>query len=118
MISLFFFEFWYILGSLYASHPTFMIASQSTDLLDKIFELDDVELKIQLMDVFLCFLNAEETRIQKRAEGNKRKKNADQTCWQLYLFIYLFIVSGDSLYTKTIDVETLLGNTEEFAELG
>ncbi|CAO3591554.1 unnamed protein product [Absidia cylindrospora] len=83
------------LGSLYASHPTFMITPQSTDLLDNIFELDDVELKIKLMDVFLCFLNAEETRIQRRAEA-----------------------CGDSLYSKTIDVETLLGNTEEFAELG
>ncbi|KAI8340910.1 sister chromatid cohesion C-terminus-domain-containing protein [Chlamydoabsidia padenii] len=83
------------LGSLYASHPMFMITPQSTDLLDTIFRLDDVEMKITLMHVLQDFLDTEETRIQKRAEA-----------------------SGDSLYNKVIDVETLLGNTEEFAELG
>ncbi|SAM09423.1 hypothetical protein [Absidia glauca] len=83
------------LGSLYASYPTFMITTQSTNLLDTIFSLGDVEMKIALMHVFQGFLDTEETRIQKRAE-----------------------VSGDSLYNKVIDVETLLGNTEEFAELG
>lgn len=36
----------------------------------------------------------------------------------LYSFGMDFAVSGDSLYNKVIDVETLLGNTEEFAELG
>ncbi|KAI8093004.1 sister chromatid cohesion C-terminus-domain-containing protein [Halteromyces radiatus] len=83
------------LGSLYSSHPTFMMTSQSTDLLDSIFVQDDIDMKVQILNVFQGFLTTEETRMQKRSEA-----------------------SGATLYNKVIDVETLLGNTEEFAELG
>jgi hypothetical protein len=48
-----------------------MITTQSTNLLDTIFSLGDVEMKIALMHVFQGFLDTEETRIQKRAEGKE-----------------------------------------------
>ncbi|KAI9481206.1 MAG: sister chromatid cohesion C-terminus-domain-containing protein [Benjaminiella poitrasii] len=84
------------LGYFYASHPTFMISLTSTTLMDKIFEDSSTnELKIQLMRVFQEFLSVEEKRIGKRER-----------------------IAGDSLYTKDIDIDTLLGNTEEHAELG
>ncbi|KAI7900013.1 sister chromatid cohesion C-terminus-domain-containing protein [Cokeromyces recurvatus] len=84
------------LGYFYASHPTFMISPTSTNLMDKIFEEGSSnELKIQLMRVFQEFLSAEEKRLGKREQ-----------------------IAGESLYTKDIDIDTLLGNTEEYAELG
>jgi hypothetical protein len=83
------------LGYFFASHPTFMISSTSTELMDKIFDQGTIELKTQLMRVFQEFLSAEEKRIGKREETD-----------------------GESLYNKTIDIDTLLGNTEEYAELG
>ncbi|KAI8369991.1 sister chromatid cohesion C-terminus-domain-containing protein [Blakeslea trispora] len=83
------------LGYFYASHPTFMISDESTRLMDTVFDQGTTSLKKQLMLVFQEFLMAEEKRI------GKREKEA-----------------GMSLWTKQIDVDTLLGNTEEYAELG
>lgn len=83
------------LGYFFASYPTFMISPESTNLMDKIFDEGSIELQIRLMLVFQEFLSAEEKRIGKRE-----------------------LAAGDSLYTKTIDIDTLLGNTEEYAELG
>ncbi|KAI8375292.1 sister chromatid cohesion C-terminus-domain-containing protein [Choanephora cucurbitarum] len=83
------------LGYFYASHPTFMISEESTLLMDTVFDQGTTSLKKQLMLVFQEFLMAEEKRI------GKREKEA-----------------GTSLWTKQIDVDTLLGNTEEYAELG
>lgn len=83
------------LGYFFASHPTYMISATSTALMDKIFDQGTIELKTQLMRVYQEFLSAEEKRIDKR-EGS----------------------SGSVMYTKDIDINTLLGNTEEYAELG
>ncbi|KAK4509350.1 uncharacterized protein ATC70_007701 [Mucor velutinosus] len=83
------------LGYFFASHPTYMISATSTELMDKIFEEGTIELKMQLMRVYQEFLSAEEKRIDKR-EGS----------------------TGSVIYTKDIDINTLLGNTEEYAELG
>ncbi|RCI02117.1 Sister chromatid cohesion protein 2 [Rhizopus stolonifer] len=83
------------LGYFYASHPTFMISDESTRLMDKIFNEGTTKIKTQLMMVFQEFLMAEEKRIGKREQE-----------------------AGSSLFTKDIDVDTLLGNTEEYAELG
>ncbi|KAG2212612.1 hypothetical protein INT47_000588 [Mucor saturninus] len=83
------------LGYFFASHPTFMISQSSTALMDKIFEEGTPQLKTQLMRVFQEFLGAEEKRIERRDE-----------------------VAGESTIVETIDVDTLLGNTEEYAELG
>ncbi|CAO3608692.1 unnamed protein product [Cunninghamella echinulata] len=83
------------LGCLYNAHPKYIISSTSVELLDSIFEDDNTDMKTQLMIVFKNFLDTEEIRIQKKAD-----------------------VAGDTLKTKVIDVETLMGNTEEFAELG
>ncbi|KAL9552609.1 hypothetical protein MBANPS3_003692 [Mucor bainieri] len=86
------------LGYFFASHPTYMISAASTTLMDKIFEEGTIELKTQLMRVYQEFLSAEEKRIDKR-EGSSS-------------------TSGTAMYTKDIDVNTLLGDTEEYAELG
>ncbi|OAD68960.1 hypothetical protein PHYBLDRAFT_172796 [Phycomyces blakesleeanus NRRL 1555(-)] len=83
------------LGHLYAAHPTFVIEKTSTELMDKLFESGSEPMKVQLLRVFVEFLAAEENRIEKQEE-----------------------VAGQSLHTKLIDVETLMGNTEEFSELG
>ncbi|KAI7871034.1 sister chromatid cohesion C-terminus-domain-containing protein [Spinellus fusiger] len=83
------------LGYLYAAHPTFMIKKQSIQLMNELFECDSIAMKVQLMRVFLEFLSAEEKRLDKQERD-----------------------AGTSLYTKIIDIETLLGNTEEFSELG
>ncbi|CAO3607925.1 unnamed protein product [Cunninghamella blakesleeana] len=83
------------LGCLYNSHPKYIILSPSVELLDSIFEKDNTDMKTQLMVVFKKFLDSEELRIQKKAED-----------------------AGETLKQKVIDVETLMGNTEEFAELG
>lgn len=84
------------LGYFFASHPTYMISATSTALMDKIFEEGTIELKTQLMRVYQEFLYAEEKRIDKR-EG---------------------ATTGSVMYTKDIDINTLLGDTEEYAELG
>ena len=83
------------LGYFFSSYPIFMIADTSTRLMDKIFDQGTNDMKIQLMRVFQEFLAAEEKRISKKEEN-----------------------AGGPLYTKIIDVNTLLGNTEEYAELG
>lgn len=84
------------LGYFFASHPTYMISATSTALMDKIFEEGTIELKAQLMRVYQEFLSAEEKRIDKREDT----------------------ANASEMYTKQIDVDTLLGNTEEYAELG
>ncbi|GAN03777.1 hypothetical protein MAM1_0047d03232 [Mucor ambiguus] len=84
------------LGYFFASHPTYMISAASTTLMDKIFEQGTIELKTQLMRVYQEFLSAEEKRIDRR-EGSS---------------------TGSAMYTKNIDINTLLGDTEEYAELG
>lgn len=83
------------LGYFFASYPTFMITPESTNLMDKIFDEGSPELQIRLMLVFQEFLSAEEKRIGKRE-----------------------VADGESLNTKVIDVDTLIGNTSEYAELG
>lgn len=83
------------LGHFFASHPTFMISNTSTELMDKIFDEGTIELKTQLMRVFQEFLSAEEKRIGKQEETN-----------------------ATVLQYRSIDIDTLLGNTEEYAELG
>lgn len=83
------------LGYFFASYPTFMISATSTALMDKIFEEGTPQLKTQLMRVFQEFLAAEEKRIDRRDE-----------------------IAGEASYVENIDVDTLLGNTEEYAELG
>ncbi|KAG0172225.1 Sister chromatid cohesion protein 2 [Apophysomyces sp. BC1015] len=83
------------LGYLFATYPTLMILETNTSLLDHIFQMDTETMKTQLMKVFKGFLAAEETRLGKQEK-----------------------VAGSSLYEKVIDIDTLLGNTEEFAELG
>ncbi|KAI9021519.1 sister chromatid cohesion C-terminus-domain-containing protein [Phycomyces nitens] len=83
------------LGHFYAAYPTFVIDKTSTELMDRLFENGPEAMKIQLLHVFVEFLAAEENRIEKQEE-----------------------VAGQSLHTKLIDVETLMGNTEEFSELG
>lgn len=85
------------LGYFFASYPTFMISETSTTLMDKIFEQGTFQLKTQLVRVFQEFLGAEEKRIEKK----------EQTA-----------VASNLLFTKEIDVDTLLGNTAEYAELG
>jgi hypothetical protein len=83
------------LGYFFASAPTYMVSSTNIALIDEIFQVGSIQLKIQLMHVFQEFLAAEEVRIDKRKERD-----------------------GNALYTKIIDVDTLLGNTAEHAELG
>ncbi|KAI8082026.1 sister chromatid cohesion C-terminus-domain-containing protein [Thamnidium elegans] len=83
------------LGYFFASYPTFMISKTSLVLMDKIFKEGTNELQTQLMCVFQEFLAAEEKRIDRREE-----------------------LSGGSVDFKDIDVDILLGNTEECAELG
>ncbi|KAI8991309.1 sister chromatid cohesion C-terminus-domain-containing protein [Mycotypha africana] len=91
------------LGYLFASYPTFMISQASIKLMDNILSLSNeesaaVEMKIQLMHVYQEFLAAEEKRLGKKE-----------------------ILAGEALAIKSkslIDVDTLLGNTEEYAELG
>ncbi|KAI8890824.1 hypothetical protein K501DRAFT_319711, partial [Backusella circina FSU 941] len=83
------------LGYFFASYPIYMISPTSTALIDEIFKVGSIQLKIQLMKVFQEFLAAEEVRIDKRKERD-----------------------GQALHTKIIDVDTLLGNTVEYAELG
>ncbi|KAI8062104.1 sister chromatid cohesion C-terminus-domain-containing protein [Gongronella butleri] len=83
------------LGHVYAAHPTYILAPKSLALLDRAFASDDVVLKTELMRVLDKFLQAEEIRLEKKA-----------------------IDAGKQLEDKVIDVDTLLGNTEEFAELG
>lgn len=83
------------LGYFFASYPTFMISKTSLALMDKIFEQGTNELQTQLMCVFQEFLAAEEKRIDKREEN-----------------------AGETIQFNGIDVDTLLGNTEECAELG
>lgn len=81
------------LGYFFASYPTFMISKISLSLMDKIFEQGTIDLQTQLMCVFQEFLAAEEKRIDRREE----LKSVD---------------------FKDVDVDELLGNTEEYAELG
>lgn len=83
------------LGYFFASYPTYMISDTSTSLMDKIFEEGTIELKTQLMRVYQEFLSAEEKRLDKQEGTN-----------------------GSETYTKNIDIDTLLGNTKEYAELG
>ncbi|GAA5806517.1 hypothetical protein HPULCUR_012052 [Helicostylum pulchrum] len=83
------------LGYFFASYPTFMISKTSLALMDKIFEEGTNELQTQLMRVFQEFLAAEEKRIDRREE-----------------------LSAGSVDFKDVDVDILLGNTEECAELG
>lgn len=83
------------LGYFFASYPTFMISKTSLALMDKIFEEGTNELQTQLMRVFQEFLAAEEKRIDRREE-----------------------LSTGSADFKDVDVDILLGNTEECAELG
>ncbi|KAI9243867.1 sister chromatid cohesion C-terminus-domain-containing protein [Sporodiniella umbellata] len=78
------------LGYFYTSYPTYMISEASTQLMDTIFREGDLALQIRLMHVFQEFLAAEEGRIEKREGEN----------------------------TQTIGIDTLLGNTKEYAELG
>ncbi|RCI03673.1 Sister chromatid cohesion protein 2, partial [Rhizopus stolonifer] len=82
------------LGYFYSSYPTFMISEASTQLMDKIFREGTPSLKTKLMHVFQEFLGAEEGRIGKRDEEEKKGKD------------------------QRIGIDTLLGNTEEYAELG
>lgn len=83
------------LGYFFASYPTFMISTTSTALMDKIFEEGTPQLKTQLMRVFQEFLGVEEKRIERRDE-----------------------IAGEAPFVGNVDVDTLLGNTEENAELG
>ncbi|KAF7724384.1 Sister chromatid cohesion protein 2 [Apophysomyces ossiformis] len=68
---------------------------KDTRLTHYIFQLEDDNMKTELMKVFKQFLAAEETRLRKQEK-----------------------LAGASLSEKVIDVDTLLGNTAEFAELG
>ncbi|ORX47214.1 ARM repeat-containing protein [Hesseltinella vesiculosa] len=83
------------LGHVFVSHPTFILSSDNITLLDQLFSTDDTAMKVELMHVLNRFLKAEEARLEKKAQDD-----------------------GEKLYEKVIDVQTLLGNTEEFAELG
>ncbi|KAI8390911.1 sister chromatid cohesion C-terminus-domain-containing protein, partial [Radiomyces spectabilis] len=83
------------LGHVYARNPTLMIDKRSTDLLDSTIVDSSMIMRIQLMKVFHDFLGTEEQRIEKQEEGKREKIESPQR-----------------------DVETLLGNTSEFAELG
>ncbi|KAI9313164.1 sister chromatid cohesion C-terminus-domain-containing protein [Dichotomocladium elegans] len=83
------------LGYLFTRHPTLITKESSMFLIRTIFEQGNDVARTRLMIVFQEFLAAEETRLQKREQD-----------------------AGQSLYTKQVDVETLLGNTAEFAELG
>ncbi|CEG81367.1 hypothetical protein RMATCC62417_15580 [Rhizopus microsporus] len=81
------------LGYFYCSYPTFIISNTSTELMDKIFYQGTNAMKTQLMRVFQEFLSAEDKRIEKRQHEEEEKE-------------------------EIINLDILLGNTEEYAELG
>ncbi|KAI9494015.1 sister chromatid cohesion C-terminus-domain-containing protein [Zychaea mexicana] len=83
------------LGYLFMRYPTLITTEACLELMDDIFDNGSVMMQTRLMKVYYDFLASEENRLKKNEE-----------------------VAGASLYTKEIDVNVLLGNTAEFAELG
>ncbi|RHZ50276.1 hypothetical protein Glove_502g15 [Diversispora epigaea] len=82
------------LGFIYLSYPIIMLRPESTDLMDRILNTGAMDMKIQLMKVFLDFLVAEQQKINADLEDKKNKKNIP------------------------VDLKVLIGNADEFAEAG
>ncbi|CAG8487296.1 8961_t:CDS:10 [Diversispora eburnea] len=82
------------LGFIYLSYPIIMLRPESTDLMDRILNTGAMDMKIQLMKVFLDFLVAEQQKINSDLEDKKNKKNIP------------------------VDLKVLIGNADEFAEAG
>ncbi|CAG8468626.1 1853_t:CDS:10 [Ambispora gerdemannii] len=82
------------LGFIFLSYPIMMLRPESTDLMDRIFNSGVMDMKIQLMKVFLDFLLAEQQKINADLEDKKSKKDT------------------------TVDLKVLIGNADEFAEAG
>ncbi|CAG8449459.1 11998_t:CDS:10 [Ambispora leptoticha] len=82
------------LGFIFLSHPIMMLRPESTDMMDRIFNSGVMDMKIQLMKVFLDFLLAEQQKINADLEDKKSKKDT------------------------TVDLKVLIGNADEFAEAG
>ncbi|CAG8790539.1 32425_t:CDS:10, partial [Racocetra persica] len=82
------------LGFIYLSYPIIMLKPESTDLMDRILNTGVMDMKIQLMKVFLDFLVSEQQKINTDLEDKKKKKN------------------------DTVDLKVLIGNADEFAEAG
>ncbi|KAI8137408.1 sister chromatid cohesion C-terminus-domain-containing protein [Fennellomyces sp. T-0311] len=83
------------LGYLFMRYPTLATSEKSIRLMDYIFEHEPVSMQTRLMKVYQEFLATEEDRLERNEEA-----------------------FGASLFDKEIDVDILLGNTAEFAELG
>jgi hypothetical protein len=56
------------LGSIYLSNPIIMLRPESTDLMDRILDSGVMDMKIQLMKVFLDFLVGEQQKINSDLE--------------------------------------------------
>ncbi|KAG9292179.1 hypothetical protein G9A89_023899 [Geosiphon pyriformis] len=82
------------LGFIYLSYPIMMLRLESTDLMDRILSNGAMDMKIQLIKVFLDFLLAEQQKINADLEDKKTKSNTP------------------------VDLKVLIGNAEEFAEAG
>ncbi|CAG8609117.1 3684_t:CDS:10, partial [Gigaspora margarita] len=82
------------LGFIYLSYPIIMLRPESTDLMDRILNNGVMDMKIQLMKVFLDFLVSEQQKINMDLEDKKKKKN------------------------NPVDLKVLIGNADEFAEAG
>ncbi|KAI7860099.1 sister chromatid cohesion C-terminus-domain-containing protein [Circinella umbellata] len=83
------------LGYFFMRYPTWITTESCLDLMDETFKEGSVVMQTRLMKVYHEFLSSEEYRLARNEE-----------------------VAGTSLYTKEIDVDILLGNTADFAELG
>ncbi|CAH1765510.1 15208_t:CDS:10, partial [Entrophospora sp. SA101] len=82
------------LGFIYLSHPTIMLRRESTDLMDRILNTGVMDMKIQLMKMFLDYLLSEQQKINADLEDKKKVKGTP------------------------VDLKVLIGNAEEFAEAG
>ncbi|CAG8456254.1 3230_t:CDS:10 [Acaulospora colombiana] len=79
---------------IYLSYPIIMLRPESTNLMDRILNTGVMDMKIQLMKVFLDFLVEEQQKINADLEDKKKKKNIP------------------------VDLKVLIGNADEFAEAG
>ncbi|CAG8488506.1 3073_t:CDS:10 [Acaulospora morrowiae] len=59
------------LGFIYLSYPIIMLRLESTDLMDRILQTGAMDMRIQLMKVFLDFLVAEQQKINADLEDKK-----------------------------------------------
>ncbi|KAI9255612.1 sister chromatid cohesion C-terminus-domain-containing protein [Phascolomyces articulosus] len=83
------------LGYFFMRYPTWITTGQCLDLMDDTFEHGSIIMQTRFMKMYHEFLSSEENRLAKNEEE-----------------------AGASLYTKEINIDILLGNTADFAELG